>query len=305
MNPETTYVLVTPVRDEEATIGRTIASVLRQTILPAEWVIVSDGSTDGTDSIVREAAASHPWIRLLRLEPRPGRSFAAVVHNTEKGIRHLETTGHWFLGLLDSDVEFQEDYFEQIMRRFNAEPKLGLAGGVVIDVGLPRDRFPRNRIDVPGAVQFFRRKCFEKIGGLVPIPEGGWDGMTCAMARMHGYETRLFSDLVVDHLKPRNIAEGNIVRRKWQMGVRDYAAGYHPLFEAVKCVSRIKDPPFVIGAAAWWVGYCTAVLQRRRRIVPPEVVEHIRKEQRERLGRAFGWNKEPARLVESGLPETR
>ncbi|MCP5533245.1 MAG: glycosyltransferase family 2 protein [Akkermansiaceae bacterium] len=305
MNQETTYVLVTPVRDEEATIGRTIASVVRQTIRPAEWVIVSDGSTDRTDDIVREAAGNHPWIRLLRLDPRPGRSFAAVVHNTEKGIRHLETTDHRFLGLLDSDVEFQEDYFEQIINRFIAEPKLGLAGGVVIDVGLPRDRFPRNRIDVPGAVQFFRRKCFEKIGGLVPIPEGGWDGMTCAMARMHGYKTSLFTDLVVDHLKPRNIAEGNMVRRKWQMGVRDYAAGYHPLFEAIKCASRLKDPPFAIGAIAWWIGYCTAVLQRRPRIVPPEVVDYVRKEQLDRLGRTFGLKQRCLEPAGVDLPEMR
>lgn len=305
MNQETTYVLVTPVRDEEATIGRTIASVVRQTNRPAEWVIVSDGSTDRTDAIVREAAGNHPWIRLLRLEPRPGRSFAAVVHNTENGIQHLETTEYRFLGLLDSDVEFQEDYFEQIIDRFIADPKLGLAGGVVIDIGLPRDRFPRNRIDVPGAVQFFRRTCFENIGGLVPIPEGGWDGMTCAMARMHGYKTRLFTDLVVDHLKPRNIAEGNMVRRKWQMGVRDYAAGYHPLFEAVKCASRLKDPPFVIGAVAWWVGYCTAVLQRRPRVVPPDVVDYVRKEQLERLGRTFGLKQRDPEPAGADLPEMR
>lgn len=305
MAPETIYVLVTPVRDEEATIGRTIASVVRQTIRPAEWVIVSDGSTDGTDNIVREAARRHPWIRLLRLEPRPGRSFAAVVDNTEKGIRHLETTNHRYIGLLDSDVEFQENYFEQIMRRFEAEPQLGLAGGVVIDVGLPRDRFPRNRIDVPGAVQFFRRQCFEKIGGLIPIPEGGWDGMTCAMARMHGYKTRLFTDLMVDHLKPRNISEGNMVRRKWQMGVRDYAAGYHPFFEAVKCISRLMDPPFMIGATAWWVGYCTAMFQRRRRVVPPAVVDHIRKEQWMRLARTFGWKKNARGPLDPGIPETR
>ena len=89
MNHLASYVLVTPVRDEEATIGRTIESVLRQTALPREWVIVSDGSTDCTDDIVRRAAERNPWIRLLRLDPRPGRSFAAVVHNTETGIRHL------------------------------------------------------------------------------------------------------------------------------------------------------------------------------------------------------------------------
>lgn len=280
---DSSYVLVTPVRDEEATIGRTIESVLKQTVLPREWVIVSDGSTDGTDDIVRRAAKMNPWIRLLALTPRPGRSFAAVVYNTETGIRNLEFRDYAHLGLLDSDVEFQADYFERLMRRFATEPGLGLAGGVVIDIGLPRDRFPRNRIDVPGAVQFFRRECFERIDGLIPIPEGGWDAMSCAMARMHGYQTRLFTDLVVDHLKPRNVSEGGVVRRKWQMGVRDHALGYHPLFELVKCLGRLNDAPRVIGAMAWWTGYCTARLQRHPRMVSATVVEYIRREQMDRL----------------------
>lgn len=280
MNP---FVLVTPVKDEEKLIGQTIESVVAQSATPKEWVIVSDGSTDRTNDIIREWAKNHSWIRLLALKPRPGRSFAAVVHNTEAGIRHLECKDYAFLGLLDSDVTFQSDYFEQLIRRFDAEPALGLAGGVVIDVGLPRDRFPRNRIDVPGAVQFFRRECFERIGGLIPIPEGGWDGMTCAMARMHGYETKLFTDLVVDHHKPRNISEGGVVRRKWQMGLRDYASGYHPLFEAVKCVSRLKNPPLVIGAVAWWSGYCIALLRRHPRILDSSIVAYIRCEQMKRL----------------------
>jgi len=286
MTSAAAYVLVTPVRDEEATIGKTIRSVTRQTVTPREWVIVSDGSTDGTDDIIRTAASEHPWIRLLPLPNRPGRSFAAVVHNTEAGIQHLETRDHSFLGLLDADVEFEPDYFAQLISRFHANPRLGLAGGVVIDVGLPRDSFPRNRIDVPGAVQFFRRECFEAIGGLIPIPEGGWDGMTCAMARMHGYETKLFTDLVVDHLKPRNISQGGVVRRKWQMGMRDYAAGYHPLFEFVKCVSRLKDRPHVIGAVAWWIGFVMAAAYRQPRIIGPEVIAHVRNEQIDRLLRS-------------------
>jgi hypothetical protein len=168
---------------------------------------------------------------------------------------------------------------------------------VVIDIGLPRDRFPRNRQDVPGAVQFFRRECFERIGGMIPIPEGGWDGMTCAMARMHGFQTRLFADLVVDHLKPRNVSEGGVVRRKWQMGVRDYAAGYHPVFELVKCISRLKDKPLIIGACAWWIGYCMATLQRRKRVVPQTVVTYVRNEQLARLSRVF---RRPAAPEECG-----
>ena len=180
-------------------------------------------------------------------------------------------------------MEFQPDYFAQLMRRFEMEPSLGLAGGVVIDSGLPRDKFPRNRIDVPGAVQFFRKECFECIGGLIPIPEGGWDTLTCAMARMHGFQTRLFTDLVVDHLKPRNISQGGAVRRKWQLGVRDYAVGYHPVFEALKCASRLMNPPIVIGALAWWFGYCMAFAHGRKKIVPQDVIDYVRREQIKRI----------------------
>ena len=279
------YVLITPVRDEEKFIGGTIASVVSQTHRPREWIIVSDGSTDRTNEIVSAAAHEHSWIRLLALPPRVGRDFAAVVKNTERGVRLLECRDYAFLGLLDSDVTFPADYFEQLIRRFEASPRLGLAGGVVIDVGTPRDRLPYNRQDVPGAVQFFRRACFESLGGLIAIPEGGWDALTCAVARMRGYETRLFTDLVVDHHKPRNIAHGGQLSRKWQLGVRDYCLGYHPLFEFVKCCGKLHHHPFLFGATAWWLGYCMAVVRRHPRFLPDDLVRFVRHEQFARLRR--------------------
>jgi glycosyltransferase involved in cell wall biosynthesis len=277
------YVLVTPVRDEVATIGRTIDAVTRQTILPTEWVIVSDGSTDGTNEVVEAAARTHSWIRLLALPVRPERSFAAVVRNTEAGITALKSRAHEFLGLLDADLDFQPNYFETLISRFDANSRLGVAGGVVIDRGRPRDRFPRNRKEVPGAVQFFRRECFDRLGGLVPIPEGGWDCLTCAMARMSGFETRLFTDLVVDHLKPRNVSQGSPLGRLWQLGVRDYALGYDPILELFKSVSRAAEPPFPGSSFARLFGYCAAMIQRRPRIVPPHVIAFLQKEQRHRL----------------------
>jgi glycosyltransferase involved in cell wall biosynthesis len=274
---------VTPVRDEIATIGRTIDSVVRQTVRPAEWVIVSDGSTDGTNEAVEKAALHNSWIRLLALPARSERSFAAVVRNTEAGVAALLCRDYQYLGLLDADVEFNSKYFESLISCFEASPQLGLAGGVVIDVGQPRNRFPRNRIDVPGAVQLFRRACFERLGGLMAIPEGGWDGLTCAVARMRGFETRLVTDLVVDHLKPRNISQGGPLRRVWQLGVRDYAMGYDAIFELVKCMSRVAEPPFLVSACARWLGFCAATVQRRPRVVPSDVVAHVRHEQRHRM----------------------
>jgi len=287
MMPQGQYVLVTPTKDEEGSIGVTIESVVNQTVRPTEWVIVSDGSTDRTDEIVHSAALAHPWIRLLSLPPCAERSFGAVVHATEAGIRHLGVEDYEYIGLLDSDVRFRADYFERVIGCFASSPRLGLAGGVVIDVGLRTDQLPRNRQDVPGAVQFFRRTCFEALGGLLAIPEGGWDALTCARARMVGFETRLLTDLVVDHLKPRNIAEGGLLRRHWQLGVRDYALGYHPLFELAKCVSHLLELPYFVGGSAWWVGYCSAAIQRRPRRVPEDLARFLRGEQKQRLWRMF------------------
>jgi glycosyltransferase involved in cell wall biosynthesis len=283
----TSYVLVTPAKNEAATIPLTIKSVLAQTILPREWVIVSDGSTDDTNRIVKEASAEFPWIRLLELPQRPERNFGAVVKASEAGIAALQSTTFEYIGLLDSDVQFQPDYFQRVIETFERAPKLGLAGGVVIDVGLPKDQLPRNLLDVPGAVQFFRRECFQALGGLIAVPEGGWDGLTCAKARMQGFQTRLIPELIVDHLKPRNISEGGQIRRKWQMGVRDYAFGAHPIFELIKCIGRVFEPPILLGSAAWWVGYCSAMLQRRKRHVPSELVHFIRSEQKNRLLKIF------------------
>lgn len=278
------YSLVTPVYNEEAHIGRTIASVVAQTIRPIEWIIVSDRSSDRTDEIVSEAGKEHSWIKLLRVEDNPGQGFARVVFNSERGISHLSNPNYKYLGLLDGDVTFQADYFERLIHEFVANTKLGLAGGVVIDVGQPRNKFPINRIDVPGAVQFFKRDCFESIGSLIPIPEGGWDGMTCAMARMNRYETKLITDLVVDHHKPRNISQGGVLKRKYQMGTRDYAAGYHPLFEFAKCCSRLfRERPYILAAIAWGFGYFSALLRRRARIIPNSLLVHVQKEQMNRL----------------------
>jgi hypothetical protein len=278
---------VTPARDEAQSIVQTMQSVAGQSIAPDQWVIVSDGSIDGTDELVESFARNHAWIRLIRRPRRSGRNFAAVVENTEIGIRSLEGQTYGYLGLLDADVVLPPHYFERLISQFAQNSRLGLAGGVVVDVDKPESPLPRNRHDVPGAVQFYRRECFERLGGLIPVPEGGWDGLACAVARMRGFKTELFADLVVQHLKPRNSAAGGSLRRKWQMGVRDYAAGYDPLFELVKCVARFSEPPVGLGTTASWLGYSAAALTRRSRVVPADVVRYLRREQRTRLKRFF------------------
>lgn len=279
----TTYVLVTPTKDEQKTIGETLASVISQSIRPAEWVIVSDGSTDRTDSMIQAAMAEHPWITLIKLPPREGRCFGAVARATTLATERLSASDYEFIGLLDSDLRFAPSYFESVIAEFRANPKLGLAGGRVLDPGERADTKPDNTWDVPGAVQFFRRKCFESLREIHAIPEGGWDMLTCVEARMNGYETALLTGLVVDHLKPRNIAHGGLISRRWQCGVRDYVLGYHPLFETVKCLRRIRQSPVIVSAASWWIGYVSAALTRKPRSIPADLLAHIHREQLHRL----------------------
>jgi len=278
-----TYVLVTPTKDEEKTIGETLASVISQTIRPMEWVIVSDGSTDSTDSLIHAAMAEHPWIALIQLPPRDGRCFGAVARAIKLATRRLSVDNYEFIGLLDSDLRFAPTYFESMIAEFRANPRLGLAGGRVLDPGERPDSRPDNTWDVPGAVQFFSRKCFESLREIYAIPEGGWDMLTCVEARMNGFETQLLTGLVVDHLKPRNIAHGGIIRRRWQCGIRDYMLGYHPLFETIKCLRRIRQSPVIISAASWWVGYVSASISRKPRVIPPDLLAHIHQEQLSRL----------------------
>jgi glycosyltransferase involved in cell wall biosynthesis len=287
-NPQWRYCLVTPARNEEALIGFTLESVVRQTILPAEWIIVSDQSTDRTDEIVLSYAANYPFIKLRRLEQRPKRSFASVVFALEAGIGVIQCKDYQFIGLLDSDVKFGPDYYEQIIARFQADSKLGLAGGLVVDCinGVRASNLHskgESLRDVAGAVQFFSRDCFAALGGLMAVPEGGWDTLTCVQARHCGYHTQTFSEIEVDHLKPRNIAEGNVIRRNQQMGEREYALGYHPLFEVVKCGYRCLDRPLLVGGLSRLWGYVSCYLRGRKRIVPDGAIKQIRQEQLNRL----------------------
>lgn len=277
------YVLITPTRDEEAVIGETIASVVSQSLRPLEWVIVSDGSTDRTDSIIQEARKENPWIKLIQLPPREGRCFGAVARASKLAVRALTVTDYDYVGLLDSDLRFGPDYFATLISRFEEDKSLGLAGGRVVDPGDEDTPPPDNLKDVPGAVQFFRRSCFESLRDIHAIPEGGWDMLTCAESRLNGYTTRLFPDLIVSHLKPRNIAHGGILQRRWQCGVRDHALGYHPLFETVKCLRRLRERPYVLSSVAWWLGYMTSLVRRKRREIPADLASFIHKEQLERL----------------------
>jgi len=122
------YVLITPARNEAEYIELTLKSVVAQTVLPLKWVIVSDGSTDGTDDIVNKYSAGRPWIELIRMPEREERHFAGKVHAFNAGYARVAELKYDVIGNLDGDVSFDEQYFDFLLRKFTENPRLGVAG---------------------------------------------------------------------------------------------------------------------------------------------------------------------------------
>src|SRR5581483_2643124 len=163
------YVLITPARNEAQFIEATIQAVISQHILPAKWVIVSDGSTDGTDKIVKKYEKQYAWIELVNAPERTERHFAGKVHAFNAGYARVKHLAYDVIGNLDADITFGPDYFEFLLRKLKNNPKLGVTGTPYTENSKRYDYRFTSIEHVSGACQLFRRKCFEEIGGYTPI----------------------------------------------------------------------------------------------------------------------------------------
>jgi len=281
------YALVTPARNEEGYIEKTIESVLRQTIVPQKWIIVSDESTDRTDNLVRRYLDRYPFIQLMSagLSQKPEhKSFGSKVKAFQAGYRELSSIPYDFVGNLDADVTFEPDYFEQVLEKFRANPKLGLAGGIILE--FKEDRFVPQRMSlnsVAGAVQLFRRQAYEAFGGYIPLSSGGIDAAAEIMTRMHGWEVQTFPDIRVLHHRRVSTGSTTILGTKFRQGTTNYLLGYHPLFQIASCFSRVIEQPYVVGSVAMLLGYGSACLRRRQRAMPADVIKYLRTEQIRRM----------------------
>lgn len=285
MRPSGDYVLVTAARNEAASIGGTIEAVLRQTAPPRQWVIVSDGSDDGTDGVVAGYAHETAWIDFVRRQGGGERGVASKVAAVRLGAERIAAP-HDFWGNLDADVTFGPTYFETLLARFAENPALGLAGGLVHE--LVGGRFRAQRMSegsVAGAVQLFRRECREQVGGYRPIAFGGEDAAAEITARSLGWQVATFRDLVVNHHRPVGRGTGRVLRARIRQGRMDYVLGYHPLFELVRCCARLVEPPWLIGGLLRLAGYGWSAVRRDARALPPGTVAFLRAEQ---VGRIRG-----------------
>jgi len=278
--PPLNFVVITPVRNEEGRIPATIRAMFSQTLRPAQWIIVDDGSSDRTPRIIGEAAEKNPWLQLLR---RPDRGFrrpgTGVMEAFHDGFREIREARWDYLVKLDADLSFERDYFEKCFERFQTDPKLGIGGGVVCCeiAGVP---VPESRGDpafhVRGATKIYRRACWDAIGGLIKTT--GWDTMDEVKANMLGWRTASFPGLQVVQSRKTGGADG-IWRNYFKNGRANYVVGYHPVFMAAKCLKRLGERPFGLVALALACGFVSGYLGRISRPEDRKVIGYLRRQQ--------------------------
>jgi len=281
---DTKYVVITPVRDEQAYLPLTVESMVHQTIRPREWIIVNDGSKDRTAEIIEEAARKYSWIRAVHRGDRGFRKWGAGIIEAFYSGYDVLTCRDWdFMSKLDGDLSFEPDYFERTFRSFQRDSSVGIGGGVLYhyEHGV-RVLESHPLFHVRGGVKIYRRACWEGLGGLWVGP--GSDTVDEVKANMLGWTTRSFTDIHMIHHRFTGASWG-----RWgglvKDGKIDYVSGYHPLFLLAKSIVRLLRRPYLLGSLALLWGYMTACAQRVPRVNDPELIRYLRSQQ---LARLFG-----------------
>jgi poly-beta-1,6-N-acetyl-D-glucosamine synthase len=279
------YVLMTAAYNEEQHIEKTLRSVVSQTVQPERWVIVSDNSSDRTDQIIENYARQYDFIRFLRVNRPKGRSFGSKARALHRGAELLESVSYNYIGNVDADLSLPRHYFDGVLAKFEHNPKLGIASGFVHEEN--HGEFTSRKINdvrnVPHAAQLVRRLCYEEIGGYAILEHGGEDWYAQIEARMKGWEVESFPELHIFH--HRHTGEGSPkLATCIRLGKLDYSFGSDPLFEALKCVKRVGERPYVLGAALRLAAFCWESVCRKSRPVSDDFVAFLRNEQRGRLG---------------------
>jgi poly-beta-1,6-N-acetyl-D-glucosamine synthase len=284
------YVLITPARNEEAFIERTIESMVHQTCPPVKWVIVDDGSTDKTAEIAEGYARRYSWLELVRRPPRKDRNFAGKVHAFNEGLERVQDLKFELIGNLDADISFEPDHFEFLVGKFMENPGLGVGGTAYTQEGgwdSTRDSF-EGESSVHGACQLFRYQCFLDIGGYCANRAGGIDWIAVTTARMKGWKTRNYPERRYHNYRTMGTAEKGHLGAAFDYGKKDYFLGGSPIWELFRAVYRMTKRPILLGGMALMLGYCVAAVCRVERPVSRELVRFHRREQMRKLRMILG-----------------
>jgi poly-beta-1,6-N-acetyl-D-glucosamine synthase len=275
-----TYAAVTPARDEAENLPRLAAALLAQSVVPVRWIVVENGSSDGTDELVRRLAAEHEWIQLLQTEASAAYDRTSpYMRAWHAGVEALGGAGDVVVKL-DADVSFEPGYFAEILAAFAADDRLGIASGSCHEW---RDGAWRAWVlagdHVWGPTRSYRRACLDVV---LPLDDStGYAAIDVTKAQLAGYRVRCLHELPFRHHRPEGAGEGS--RRQAWLGEGESAryVGYRFTWVLGRCLYRLRHDP---AALALPVGYLRAALRRAPVYGDADVRAALRETQRLRNG---------------------
>lgn len=278
--PPRDYVVITPCRNEEAHIEATIRTVTGQTVPPARWIIVDDGSTDRTPQILEQAAQTHDFIRVVTRKDRGARAVGpGVIEAFYSGLEALDLDDYTYISKLDGDLEIPPRYFERVMEEMEREPRLGNMSGKVYlrleDGSLVPERMgDENAI---GAAKFYRRTCFEEIGGFVR--NVGWDGIDGHMCRLLGWTARSTDteELRIIHRRLMGSSQNSIWEGRKRWGRLKWYQGSAPWYIGAVFAYRLVERPYVVGSVGILLGYLESLAKNDPRYDYPGFRDALRR----------------------------
>jgi glycosyltransferase involved in cell wall biosynthesis len=290
-------VIISPVRNEEEYLQRTIDSLVNQQgITPVEWIVVDDGSSDRTAELIEAAAKDHPWIRLIKKPDRGERAVGpGVVEAFYYGYDRIETKEYDYICKMDGDIDFKPRYFTTLLEYFEKDEHLGAASGkphMEEEGKLKEER--HNAEMVAGMINFYRRECFEEIGGFVK--EVHWDGITFHRARMFGWRTRSIRNPELDfiHLRQMGSSYKGIYTGRLRWGRGQYFMGTPLWYVMAIAVYRSAEKPYIIGGFYIFLGYLKAMFSPMERYGDLDFRKSLRAWQRSRFKLGTRLEKIPA-----------
>jgi glycosyltransferase involved in cell wall biosynthesis len=270
-----TYAVVTPAHNERTNIGMLAECLIAQAVPPARWLIVDDGSTDGTPDVTRAIAGQHEWVSVLEIEPLGDQARGGpVVRSFMAGVVALGTLPDVVVKM-DADVTIEPDYFAKLLAAFAENPKLGISSGVCYELedGAWKPIFG-TRSHVWGATRSYRRECLDVV---FPLEEReGWDELDALAARLAGWETLLVPDLPFLHHRKMGERDGTVT--VWlRQGETAHYMGYRPSYLLARTAYRVVREP---QAAMMLVGWARAALRREPRLPDARIRRYLRDQQR-------------------------